>query len=110
MKKALLILATITLMLPPAVLLAQQSPTPEVKKTAKADEAKSNTGHRQHHEGLVDHDQDQDGAHHGRPHEGAAHLGRDARAVIMLRGKVSSAEGKRPRPKRSRVGSRAPRA
>jgi len=44
MKKALLILATITLMLPPAVLLAQQSPTPEVKKTAKADEAKSNTG------------------------------------------------------------------
>src|SRR5262245_9533302 len=45
MKKALLILVTITLMLPPAVLLAQQSPTPDVKKTAKADETpKSNTG------------------------------------------------------------------
>ena len=38
MRRALLILATIALMLPPTVLLAQ-SPSPEVKKTAKADEA-----------------------------------------------------------------------
>src|SRR5262249_47583232 len=38
MKRTLLILATIVLMLPPSVLLAQ-SPSPDVKKTAKADEA-----------------------------------------------------------------------
>src|SRR5438309_11996230 len=45
MKRGLLILATVALMLPPAVLLAQQSPTtPEVKKTAKADEAAKPSG------------------------------------------------------------------
>jgi len=45
MRRALLILATIALMLPPTVLLAQ-SPSPEVKKTAKADEAaKPSDGH-----------------------------------------------------------------
>jgi len=38
MRRAFLILATIALMLPPTVLLAQ-SPSPEVKKTAKADDA-----------------------------------------------------------------------
>jgi osmotically-inducible protein OsmY len=38
MRRALLILATVALTLPPTVLLAQ-SPSPEVKKTAKADEA-----------------------------------------------------------------------
>ena len=38
MRRAFLILATIALMLPPTVLLAQ-SPSPEVKKTAKVDDA-----------------------------------------------------------------------
>jgi len=38
MRRAFLILATIALMLPPTVLLAQ-TPSPEVKKTAKADDA-----------------------------------------------------------------------
>lgn len=44
MKKVLLILATIALMLPPAVLLAQQPQTTEMKKTAKADEATRPSG------------------------------------------------------------------
>jgi hyperosmotically inducible protein len=43
MRRVLLILATIALLLPPTVLLAQ-SPTPEVKKTAKADEAAKSSG------------------------------------------------------------------
>jgi len=43
MRRALLILATIALMLPPTALLAQ-SPSPEVKKTAKADEAAKPSG------------------------------------------------------------------
>lgn len=43
MRRTLLILATIALMLPPTVLLAQ-SPSPEVKKTAKADEATRPSG------------------------------------------------------------------
>ena len=43
MRRVLLILATIALTLPPTVLLAQ-SPTPEVKKTAKADESARPTG------------------------------------------------------------------
>jgi len=43
MRRVLLILATITLMLPPTVLMAQ-SPSPEVKKTAKADEAARPSG------------------------------------------------------------------
>jgi osmotically-inducible protein OsmY len=43
MRRALLILATIALLLPPTVLLAQ-SPSPEVKKTAKADESAKPSG------------------------------------------------------------------
>jgi hypothetical protein len=43
MRRALLILATIALVLPPTVLLAQ-SPSPEVKKTAKADESSKPSG------------------------------------------------------------------
>ena len=43
MRRALLILATIALLLPPTVLLAQ-SPSPEVKKTAKADESAKPNG------------------------------------------------------------------
>jgi hyperosmotically inducible periplasmic protein len=43
MRRALLILATIALLLPPTVLLAQ-TPSPEVKKTAKADESAKPSG------------------------------------------------------------------
>ena len=43
MRRALLILATIALLLPPTVLHAQ-SPSPEVKKTAKADESAKPSG------------------------------------------------------------------
>jgi hyperosmotically inducible periplasmic protein len=94
MKRVLLILATIALMLPPAVLLAQQSPTPEVKKTAKADEAAKPNG---------------DGAGQAMKDSWittktklalttdsrtkARHVSVETRAaVVMLRGKVSSTE------------------
>ena len=92
MKKALLILATITLMLPPAVLLAQQSPTPEVKKTAKADEAKSSTGAGQTMKDSWITTKTKmalttDGRTKARRISVETHGG-----VIMLRGKVSSAE------------------
>lgn len=92
MKKALLILATITLMLPPAVLLAQQSPTPEVKKTAKADETKSNTGAGQTMKDSWITTKTKmalttDGRTKARRISVETHGG-----VIMLRGKVSSAE------------------
>src|SRR5882672_3659672 len=43
MRRAVLILATIALLLPPTVLLAQ-SPSPEVKKTAKADQSAKPSG------------------------------------------------------------------
>jgi len=43
MRRVLLILTTIALLLPPTVLLAQ-SPSPEVKKTAKADESAKPSG------------------------------------------------------------------
>ena len=92
MKKALLILATITLMLPPAVLLAQQSPTPEVKKTAKADEAKSNTGNTMKDSWITTKTKmalTTDGRTKARHISVETHG-----AVIMLRGKVSSAEEK----------------
>jgi osmotically-inducible protein OsmY len=90
MKKALLILATITLMLPPAVLLAQQSPTPEVKKTAKADEpAKSNTMK----DSWITTKTKMALATDGRTK--ARYISVEtSSAVIMLRGKVSSAEEK----------------
>jgi hyperosmotically inducible protein len=95
MKRVLLILATIALMLPPTVLLAQQSPTtPEVKKTAKADEAARPSG---------------DGAGQAMKDSWittktklalttdnrtkARHISVETRAaVVMLRGKVSSAD------------------
>jgi len=95
MKRVLLILATIALILPPAVLVAQQSPTtPEVKKTAKADEAARPSG---------------DGAGQAMKDSWittktklalttdnrtkARHISVETRAaVVMLRGKVSSTE------------------
>jgi len=94
MKRMLLILATIALMMPPAVLLAQQSPTPEAKKTAKADDATRPSG---------------DGAGQTMKDSWittktklalttdnrtkARHISVETRAaVVMLRGKVSSTE------------------
>jgi len=77
MKRVLLILATIALILPPAVLVAQQSPTtPEVKKTAKADEAAKPSG---------------DGAGQAMKDSWITTKTKRA-AVVMLRGKVSSTE------------------
>jgi hyperosmotically inducible protein len=93
MRRALLILATITLMLPPTVLLAQ-SPSPEVKKTAKADEATRPSG-----DGAGQTMKDSwittktklalttDGRTKAR------HISIETQgAAVMLRGKVSSAE------------------
>jgi len=93
MRRALLILATITLMLPPTVLLAQ-SPSPEVKKTAKADEATRPSG-----DGAGQTMKDSwmttktklalttDGRTKAR------HISVETQgAAVMLRGKVSSAE------------------
>ena len=93
MRRALLILATITLMLPPTVLLAQ-SPSPEVKKTAKADEATRPSG-----DGAGQTMKDSwmttktklalttDGRTKAR------HISVETQgATVMLRGKVSSAE------------------
>ena len=94
MKRMILILATIALMLPPAALLAQQSPTPEVKKTAKADESTRPSGDGA---GQVMKDSwvttktklalTKDGRTKAR------HISVETQgAVVMLRGKVSSAE------------------
>ena len=93
MRRALLILATIALMLPPTVLLAQ-SPSPEVKKTAKADEATKPSG-----DGAGQTMKDSwittktklalttDGRTKAR------HISVETQgAAVMLRGKVSSAE------------------
>jgi hyperosmotically inducible protein len=91
MRRVLLILATIALLLPPTVLLAQ-SPTPEVKKTAKADEAAKSSG-----TGNVMKDSwittktklalTTDGRTKAR------HIAVETQAAtVMLRGKVSSAE------------------
>jgi len=93
MRRALLILATIALMLPPTVLLAQ-SPSPEVKKTAKADDATRPSG-----DGAGQTMKDSwittktklalttDGRTKAR------HISVETQgAAIMLRGKVSSAE------------------
>jgi len=91
MKRALLILATIALMLPPSVLLAQ-SPSPEVKRTAKADEAQKPNG-----DGSVMKDSwittktklalTTDGRTKAR------HIGVETQAAtVMLRGKVSTNE------------------
>jgi hyperosmotically inducible periplasmic protein len=91
MKRALLIFATIALMLPPTALLAQ-SPSPEVKKTAKADEAQKPSG-----DGSVMKDSwittktkvalTTDGRTKAR------HIAVETQAAtVMLRGKVSSNE------------------
>src|SRR5206468_4629041 len=93
MRRALLILTTIALMLPPTVLLAQ-SPSPEVKKTAKADEATRPSG-----DGAGQTMKDSwittktkmalttDGRTKAR------HISVETQgATVMLRGKVSSAE------------------
>ena len=92
MRRALLILATLALMLPPTVLLAQ-SPSPEVKKTAKADEAvKSSDGHMMKDSWITTKTKlalTTDGRTKARHISVETHG-----AVIMLRGKVSSAEEK----------------
>ena len=93
MRRALLILATIALLLPPTVLLAQ-SPSPEVKKTAKADESAKPSG-----DGAGQTMKDSwlttktklafttDGRTKAR------HISVETQgATVMLRGKVSSAE------------------
>jgi hyperosmotically inducible protein len=90
MRRALLILATIALMLPPTVLLAQ-SPSPEVKKTAKADEAaKPSDGHMMKDSWITTKTKlalTTDGRTKAR------HISVETQAAtVMLRGKVSSAE------------------
>jgi len=90
MRRALLILATIALMLPPTVLLAQ-SPSPEVKKTAKADEvAKPSDGHMMKDSWITTKTKlalTTDGRTKAR------HISVETQAsTVMLRGKVSSTE------------------
>ena len=90
MRRALLILATIALMLPPTVLLAQ-SPSPEVKKTAKADDAaKPSDGHMMKDSWITTKTKlalTTDGRTKAR------HISVETQAAtVMLRGKVSSAE------------------
>ena len=90
MRRALLILATIALMLPPTVLLAQ-SPSPEVKKTAKADEAaKPSDGHMMKDSWITTKTKlalTTDGRTKAR------HISVETQAAtVMLRGKVSSTE------------------
>jgi len=91
MRRALLILATIALMLPPTVLLAQ-SPSPEVKKTAKADEAKPSGGAGQMmKDSWITTKAKLSLTTDGRTK--ARHISVETQnAVLMLRGKVSSAE------------------
>jgi len=90
MRRVLLILATIALMLPPTVLLAQ-SPSPEVKKTAKADEAaKPGDGHMMKDSWITTKMKlalTTDGRTKAR------HISVETQAAtVMLRGKVSSTE------------------
>jgi len=91
MRRALLILATIALMLPPTVLLAQ-SPSPEVKKTAKADEGKPSGGAGQvMKDSWITTKAKLSLTTDGRTK--ARHISVETQnAVLMLRGKVSSAE------------------
>ena len=91
MRRALLVLATIALMLPPTVLLAQ-SPSPEVKKTAKADEAKPTGGAGQvMKDSWITTKAKLSLTTDGRTK--ARHISVETQnAVLMLRGKVSSAE------------------
>jgi hyperosmotically inducible periplasmic protein len=90
MRRALLILATIALMLPPTVLLAQ-SPSPEVKRTAKADETtKPAEGHMMKDSWITTKTKlalTTDGRTKAR------HISVETQAAtVMLRGKVSSTE------------------
>ena len=91
MRRALLILATIALTLPPTVLLAQ-SPSPEVKKTAKADEAKPTGGAGQvMKDSWITTKAKLSLTTDGRTK--ARHISVETQnAVLMLRGKVSSAD------------------
>src|SRR5215470_14167734 len=91
MRRALLILATIALTLPPTVLLAQ-SPSPEVKKTAKADEGKPSGGAGQvMKDSWITTKAKLSLTTDGRTK--ARHISVETQnAVLMLRGKVSSAE------------------
>jgi len=91
MRRALLILATIALMLPPTVLLAQ-SPSPEVKKTAKADEPKPSGGAGQvMKDSWITTKAKLSLTTDGRTK--ARHIAVETQnAVLMLRGKVSSTE------------------
>lgn len=93
MRRALLILATIALMLPPTVLLAQ-SPSPEVKKTAKADEAAKPSGDgagQTMKDSWITTKTKLALATDGRTK--ARHISVETQgAAVMLRGKVSSAE------------------
>ena len=93
MRRALLILATIALILPPTVLLAQ-SPSPEVKKTAKADEAAKPSGDgagQTMKDSWITTKTKLALATDGRTK--ARHISVETQgAAVMLRGKVSSAE------------------
>ncbi len=89
MRRVLLMLATITLMLPPTVLLAQ-SPSPEVKHTAKADEtAKASSDSSVMKDSWITTKTKLALTTDGRTK--ARHIGVETQAAtIMLRGKVSS--------------------
>ena len=93
MRRALLILTTIALMLPPTVLLAQ-SPSPEVKKTAKADEATRPSGDgsgQTMKDSWITTKTKMALTTDGRTK--ARHISVETQcATVMLRGKVSSAE------------------
>ena len=90
MRRALLILATIALMLPPTVLLAQ-SPSPEVKKTAKADEAAKPSDGQMMKDSWITTKTKLALTTDGRTK--ARHISVETQAAtVMLRGKVSSAE------------------
>jgi hyperosmotically inducible periplasmic protein len=91
MRRVLLILATITLMLPPTVLMAQ-SPSPEVKKTAKADEtAKASSDGSVMKDSWITTKTKLALTTDGRTK--ARHIAVETQAAtVMLRGKVSSTE------------------
>ena len=90
MRRALLILATIALMLPPTVLLAQ-SPSPDVKKTAKADEAAKPSDSHMMKDSWITTKTKLALTTDGRTK--ARHISVETQGLtVMLRGKVSSTE------------------
>ena len=93
MRRVLLILATIALILPPTVLLAQ-SPTPEVKRTAKADDSARPSGNgtgQTMKDSWITTKAKLALTTDGRTK--ARHISVETQgATVMLRGKVSSAE------------------